>query len=95
MCLIQILKWFSLKNGMVVLGLATSHHDLKIAGTFAQQLGWVFVGSCHPSAHGPPAEIRKLKKKQQKRFYFCSEVPHTHPRARARTHAYIRGLIHE
>ena len=61
MCLIQILTWFSLKDGMVVLGLATSHHDLKIAGTFAQQLGWVFVGSCHPSAHGPPAEIRKLK----------------------------------
>ena len=27
----------------------------KIAGTFAQQLGWVFVGPCHPSAHGPPA----------------------------------------
>ena len=33
----------------------TSHHDSKIAGTFAQQLGWVFVGPCHPSAHGPPA----------------------------------------
>ena len=33
MCLIQILKWFSLKNGMVVLGLVTSHHDSTIAGT--------------------------------------------------------------
>ena len=40
---------------MVVLGLAASHHDSKIAGTFAQQLGWVFVGPCHPSAHGPLA----------------------------------------
>ena len=55
LCLIQIVKWFSLKNGMVALGLATSHHDSKIASTFAQQLGWVFVGPCHPSAHGPPA----------------------------------------
>ena len=42
---------------MVVLELATSHHDSKIAGTFAQQLGWVFVGPCRPSAHGPPAKL--------------------------------------
>ena len=34
-----------------------THHDSKIAGTFAQQLGWVFVGPCHPSAHGPPAKL--------------------------------------
>ena len=33
MCLIQIQKWFSLNNGMVVLGLATSHHDSTIGGT--------------------------------------------------------------
>ena len=26
-----------------------------VAGTFARQLGWVFVGPCHPSVHGPPA----------------------------------------
>ena len=25
------------------------------AGTFSRQLGWVFVGTCHPSVHGPPA----------------------------------------
>ena len=43
---------------MVVLGLATPHHDSKIADTFAQQLGWVFFGPCHPSAHGPPAKLR-------------------------------------
>jgi len=54
------------------------HGGSTIAGTFAHHLGWVFVGPCHPSAHGPPAEIRKLKKKQQQRFYFCSEIPHTH-----------------
>ena len=28
--------------------------------TFAQQLGWVFVGPCHPSAHGPPARVEVL-----------------------------------
>ena len=56
----KILMWFSLKNGMVVFGLATPHHDSKIAGTFAQQLGWVFVGPCHPSAHGPPAKLRSF-----------------------------------
>ena len=49
-----------LKNCMVVLGLATSHHDSKMAGTIAQQLGWVFVGPCHPSAHGPPAKLRSF-----------------------------------
>ena len=42
--------------GKVVLGLATPHYP-KNAGTFTQQLGWVFVGPCHPSAHGPPAEL--------------------------------------
>jgi len=45
---------------MVVLGLATPHHDSTIADTFAQQLGWVFVGPCHPSAHGPPAKLRSF-----------------------------------
>ena len=53
-------KSLMLKNCMVVLGLATSHHDSKIAGTFAQQLGWVFVGPCHPSAHGLPARVEAL-----------------------------------
>ena len=37
-----------------------THHDSKIAGTFAQQLGWVVVGPCHPSAHGPPAKLRSF-----------------------------------
>ena len=27
---------------------------------FAQQLGWFFVGPCHPSAHGPPAKRRSF-----------------------------------
>ena len=53
-------KSLMLKNCMVVLGLATSHHDSEIAGTFAQQLGWVFVGPFHPSAHGPPAKLRSF-----------------------------------
>ena len=56
----KILMWFSLKNGIVVLGLATPHHDSKIAGTFAQQLGWAFVGPCHQSAYGPPAKLRSF-----------------------------------
>ena len=56
---------------MVVLGLATPRHDSKIAGTFAQQLGWVFVGPCHPSAHGPPAKLRSF-------IYISSDGSHTH-----------------
>ena len=68
--------WFSLNNCMVVLGLATSHHDSEIAGTFAQQLGWVFVGPFHPSAHGPPAKLRSFRSLQ---------MVHTH----TRTHTYI------
>ena len=70
--------WFSLKNCMVVLGLATSHHDSKIAGTFAQQLGWVFVGPFHPSAHGPPAKLRSFTSLQ---------MVHTH--THTHTHIYI------
>ena len=62
---------FSLKNCMVVLELATSHHDSKIAGTFAQQLGSVFVGPCHPSAHGPPAKLTSFTSLQ---------MVHTHAR---------------
>ena len=53
----------------------------KIAGTFAQQLGWVFVGPCHPSAHGPPALILKRKKTQgrkREKFYIYLDVTHTH-----------------
>ena len=44
----------------MVFGLTTPHHDSKIAGTFAQKLGWVFVGPCHPSAHVPPAKLRSF-----------------------------------
>ena len=43
----------------------------KIAGTFAQQLGWVFVGPCHPSAHGPPARVEVL-------HLFRCYTTHTH-----------------
>ena len=28
----------------------------KYAGTFSRHHGWVFVGPCHPCAHGPPAK---------------------------------------
>ena len=61
------------ENGMVVLGLATPHQDSKITGTFAQQLGWAFVGPCHPSAHGPPAKLRSL--------HLFRWFTHTHVRA--------------
>ena len=75
--------WFSLNNCMVVLGLATSHHDSEIAGTFAQQLGWVFVGPFHPSAHGPPAKLRSFTSLQ---------MVHTH--TRTHTHIYIYIFIY-
>ena len=32
----------------------------KIAGTFSRHHGWVFVGPCHPCAHGPPAKLEVL-----------------------------------
>ena len=35
--------------------LDSSCNSSTLAGTFARQLGWVFVGPCHPSVHGPPA----------------------------------------
>ena len=78
---------------MVVLGLATSHHDSKIAGTFAQQLGWVFVGPFHPSAHGPPAKLRSFTSLQ---------MVHTHtyissyilPLSLTRTHAHTQTNIY-
>ena len=28
---------------------------MLIAHTFARQLGWAFIGPCHPSVCGPPA----------------------------------------
>ena len=67
---------------MVVLGLATSHHDSKIAGTFAQQLGWVFVGPFHPSAHGP---LRNLEVLHLFRWF---------TRTRTHTHIYIYLSLH-
>ena len=51
----------------------------KIAGTFAQQLGWVFVGPCHPSAHGPPALFTKGGEGRKKEGSFTSiQMLHTH-----------------
>jgi hypothetical protein len=66
-----------LKFDMPVLGLAGRHFgngNWKIAGTFARHHGWVFVGPCHPCAHGPPANKSTFNKK----FYICSDVTHTH-----------------
>ena len=40
-------KWNSLVNS-----------SNQSAGTFARHHGWVFVGPCHPCAHGPPANIK-------------------------------------
>ena len=62
------IKWFSLKNGMVVLRLATSHHYEKITCTFAKQLGWAFVSPCHPSAHEPPAKSESSKRRNNRCF---------------------------
>ena len=55
-----------------VLGLAPCHCSGKIAGTFSQHLGWVFVGPCHPSAHGPPAGIKADA--WQPGFHFASRM---------------------
>ena len=85
---------------MVVLGLATSHHYSKIAGTFAQQLGWAFVGPFHPSAHGPPAKLRSFTSLQMVHTHAHTQIlysyilplslSHTH----ARTHTYINIYVH-
>ena len=51
------------------------------AGTFSRQLGWVFVGPCHPSVHGPPALTKAKKQKgkpnKSKRIPMIPRVTHT------------------
>ena len=87
--------WFSLKNCMVVLGLATSHHDSKIAGTFAQQLGWVFVGPFHPSAHGPPAKLRSFTSLQMVHTHIYIYISsYILPLSLTRTHAHTQTKIY-
>ena len=49
------------------------------ADTFSRQLGWVFVGPCHPSVHGPPAK----KKKQFNGIPVITRGTHTHTPSRA------------
>ena len=94
----KILMWFSLKNGMVVFGLATPHHDSKIAGTFAQQLGWVFVGPCHPSAHGPPAKLRSFTSLQMVHTHtftlYTQDFLHTDAFTFTHKHPYTQTPLH-
>ena len=53
-------------------------------GTFSQHLGWVFIGPCHPSAHGPPVdELRKNALHwNEKTLRNRARHTHTHPGAR-------------
>ena len=85
----KILMWFSLKNGIMVFGLATPHHDSKIAGTFAQKLGWVFVGPCHPSAHGPPAKLRSFTSLQMVHTHTHTLKSTVFPQHSLQTHALL------
>ena len=86
---------------MVVLGLATSHHDSKIAGTFAQQLGWVFVGPFHPSAHGPPAKLRSFTSLQMVHTHiyiylhiYSLSLSHAHTHTHKQIYIYIHIRTH-
>jgi len=45
------------------------------AGTCARHHGWVFVGPCHPWAHGPPANV---KNDQSNQLTVCYNGFHTH-----------------
>ena len=57
-------------------------HGLKIACTFAQQLGWAFVGPCHPSAHGPLLKSESWKRSNSRGFTSVQKFhSHTDPAA--------------
>ena len=47
-------------------------------GTFSQHLGWVFVGRCHPSAHGPPVDELRKKALQLNERNLRNRAGHTH-----------------
>ena len=51
--------WFNRMNhhGTKQGELDSLYNSSNFAGTFAGQLGWVFVGPCHWSVHGPPASV--------------------------------------
>ena len=76
----------------------------KIAGTFAQQLGWVFVGPCHPSAHGPPAKLRSFTSFQMVHthtftlhthdFLYTDAFTFTHKRPYTQTHLHRDTFTH-
>ena len=54
--------WFNRMNhhGTKQRELDSLYNSSNFAGTFSRLLGWVFVGPCHPSVHGPPADVLKL-----------------------------------
>ena len=51
--------WFEKRHAGSWLGRSPSR-KWKIAGTFSRHHGWVFVGPCHPCAHGPPANEKEI-----------------------------------
>ena len=70
----------------------------KYAGTFSRHHGWVFVGPCHPCAHGPPAknwmlEVLHLFRcfTQHTRFYTHTLL---HTDAFTRRRFYTQTLLH-
>ena len=88
-----------LNDGLVVLGLATSHHENKTdAGTpdwpslVSPSMVSVFVGRRLTMTLLPPANVRRL---EQKKFYICSDVTHTHTPAHSGVWLFWKNIAAE
>ena len=75
--------WFNRMNhhGTKQGELDSLYNSSNFAGMFTRRLGWVFVGPCHPSVHGPPALLFSWKDRE---FTLRNRAWHTH------THLYDR-----
>ena len=61
-------------------------------GTFSQHLGWVFIGPCHPSAHGPPVDELRKNALHWNEKTLRNRARHTH--TRIYLHAYMEAYMH-
>ena len=62
-------------------------------GTFSQHLGWVFIGPCHPSAHGPPVDELRKNALHWNEKTLRNKARHTHTGTRTRTHVTFDPLV--
>ena len=88
---VKTCKISCLKNGMVVLGLATSNHEENCRYVFTPILSGLRWPGQTVMGSWPPALFRKGedgRKKKGEKFYICLDVTHTHP---ARAGSTLKG----